>query len=156
MEESIKLSISIRLWFQLIRKLRKSGIGSRESGAVLLGKYNSNRVLLCISLEEFDPNCLTNGFISFHSNGYVKLWKYCKENNLVVLADVHTHPSSWISQSTTDIRNPFISILGHVAIIVPNYALSRFQLKTGVGIYEYGGKFEWTKLQNNKIKFTVL
>lgn len=156
MKESVKLSISLRLWFQLISILKKSGKGSQESSAVLLGRYNTCRVLRCISLEEFDPNCLTNGFISFHSDGYVKLWKYCKENNLVVLADVHTHPSSWTSQSTTDIKNPFVSTLGHVAIIVPNYALCRFQLKPGVGFYEYDGNFEWTTLPHNKIKFTVL
>jgi proteasome lid subunit RPN8/RPN11 len=156
MKELNKLYIPISIWFQLIWKLKKSGKGIRESGAVLLGKYKSNKVSHCIALDELDPECLTNGYISFHSNGFIKLWQHCKENNLVVLADVHTHPSSWISQSKTDIENPFISKVGHIAIIVPNYAQKLYQPKSKIGFYEYFGNFIWNTIPLHKIKITLL
>lgn len=156
MKESNKLYIPIKIWFQLVWKLKKSGKGIRESGAVLLGKYGSNKVSQCIALNELDPECLTNGYISFHSNGFIKLWKLCKEKKLVILADVHTHPSSWVLQSKTDIVNPFISKVGHIAIIVPNYAYKLNVEKSKIGFYEYLGNFIWQTIPSHKIKIVIL
>jgi hypothetical protein len=74
---------------------------------------------------------------------YGRLWEFCREHNVEVLADVHTHPGAYIQQSKIDQDNPLVAQRGHIAIIVGHYAQDRASLRD-VGIYEYGGDAGWT------------
>lgn len=150
-----KYFISLVKWFSLIRQLRIRGEGRRESGAVLLGKADSNQITEFICLDELDPHCYVHGMIQFHASGFIKLWDYCRNKQLRVIADVHTHPRQWTGLSDTDIINPFISIPGHVAIVIPSYAKNYFQLKQGIGIYLYLGNYNWEKLPVSNLKLRL-
>ena len=152
----VKLKINHILWNKLIRELRLRGKGIRETGAVLLGKKNSNYVTEFICLDDLDPDCFSNSGIIFSVNGYLKLWKYCRHKNLVVKADIHTHPTRWVGMSTTDINNPFVSIKGHVALILPCFAMKKYINKCKVGMYEYKGNYNWKKLNIKQLKRTVI
>jgi hypothetical protein len=155
MKVSDKLRINIILWLKLMRDLKKAGVGYRESGGFLLGLPDSTRVTEYLCYHELDPNCLT-GAIEFSHIGYSKLWAYLKKKNLVVLADVHTHPAAWTGQSIYDKENPMIAFPGHIALIVPNYAKKLLQFLDGVGIYEYLGSHKWKTLDNKSINITYL
>jgi proteasome lid subunit RPN8/RPN11 len=72
---------------------------------------------------------------------YGKLWKYCREERLEVIGDIHTHPGLGL-QSLTDKRNPMIGNPGHIAIIVPDFAEGEVELRE-LGIYEYLGNHRW-------------
>lgn len=133
------------LWMRVILDLRRRGTGKGESGAFVLGRQEgiSGRATTYICYDDLDPHALHCGAIAFHASGYAALWRYCKERQLQVLADVHTHPGHDVRQSSIDQQHPMVPIVGHTAMIVPNFArASWWSLKT-VGIYEYLGNFRW-------------
>lgn len=70
------------------------------------------------------------------------VWDLCRREGLEVVADVHTHRGG-VGQSQTDRDNPMLPEVGHVAIIVPNFA-DRTYLPGQIGIYEYRGRRQWT------------
>src|SRR6266542_2518763 len=117
-----KIAIPILLWMRLIRQLRLRGGGYRESGAFLLGRAESYRILKFICYDDLDPTALDTGIITFHGAGFVPLWDYCRDHKLHVMADVHTHGGESTGQSGSDRTHPMIGVKGHVALIVPHYA----------------------------------
>jgi proteasome lid subunit RPN8/RPN11 len=133
------------LWAKIIFQLKRRGRGRRESGAFLLGPQDSAAGIATtyICYDDLDPDAYLSGAISFHAAGYAALWQYCRENNLQVLADVHTHPGQNVRQSSIDQRNPMIPVKGHIAMIVPNFARTSFWSLSAVGVYEYLGDFKW-------------
>lgn len=138
------LCFNTALWEDLLHKLRERGGGVRESGAFLLGTANSakrvaNRIVL---YDDLDPNCLNEGYIHFDGHHYGRLWKLCAHVSLSVVADVHTHPYS-PDQSHSDKTHPMVSIPGHIALIVPNYAQGSI-CTSDVGVYVYRGRHRWT------------
>jgi proteasome lid subunit RPN8/RPN11 len=121
-------------WRRLLAELQRRGQGRRESGAFLLARHDSDRVKRVAYYDDLDADCLTGG-ISFASSGFTELWRICENENLRVVADVHTHPSSWVEQSGIDAANPMIARVGHVAMIVPSYGHAREVAECGVHIY---------------------
>lgn len=127
--------------------LARRGRGTRESGAFLLAKTPaankpaSRRVRAWIPFDELDPECL-NGAISMRSQAFGLLWEICNSRSMRVVADVHTHPGSGVAQSGTDAANPMIAQRGHVAIIVPGFAIGRPKPKE-IGVDVYRGDRRW-------------
>jgi hypothetical protein len=132
-----------RVWKEMLTELHRRGEERRESGAFLLGKRDADRRLVSriVYLDDIDPNCLVGG-IHLHGEAYAKLWDICDEEGLGVLADIHTHPSDWVGQSSTDKDNPMMAINGHTALIAPNFATG--QISPGqLGVHEYRGEAGW-------------
>lgn len=154
----VNMDISIVLWRSLIKTLRQRGKGYRESGAFLLGKPGTSRVNIFIPYDDLDPHCLDQGIVVFDGSGFIPLWKICEEQNLHVIADVHTHSGVWTGQSDLDKTNPMINMKGHLALIVPHYAQNHFMNFKGIGIYEYLGNHTWKiwSLRSGKIKWKVI
>ena len=129
------------LWRTLMMELRERGRGRRESGAFLLAARGSCRIERAVYLDDLDPNCL-NGAIAFDGVYYERLWQICDATGLVVIADIHTHPSEWVAQSGIDRENPMIATRGHVALIVPNFAQGNLTPRSA-GIHRYLGDEGW-------------
>ena len=144
-----KLEIPQDLWGSIILNLRKRGQGIKESGAFLLGPIDSKRVQAYICYDDLDSHSLDTGIIIFDSTGFTRPWDFCRANHMTVLADVHTHPGSGTSQSTTDKNNPMIVQKGHIALIVPHFAKGNQKDLCGVGMYQYLGDFKWNTIRNN-------
>jgi len=53
------------------------------------------------------------------------------------------HPGSHVGQSGIDQRNPMVPVVGHTAIIVPNFGHAPWRSLETVGVDEYLGSFEW-------------
>jgi proteasome lid subunit RPN8/RPN11 len=125
-----------RRWRRLLAELHRRGQGRRESGAFLLAgrDHDPDRVTRVAYYDDLDADCLTGG-ISFATSGFTELWRICENENLRVVADVHTHPSSWVEQSGIDAENPMIARVGHVAMIVPSFGHARQVEECGVHIY---------------------
>lgn len=141
------IKVPLLIWRSLIDDLIKSGQGRRESGAFVLGNSHASslKALTYICYDALDPASLT-GAVNFHSNGYAKLWGFCRENKLNVLFDIHTHPGNNVTQSSIDRKYPMIPQVGHLALIAPNFgSTSRWSLKP-VGMYQYAGDFSWKTL----------
>lgn len=144
-------SISMLLWFSLMRELRNLGEARRESGAFLFVKKGSKRIHHFKPYTDFDPHAFDTGIINFSSNGQINLSEYCLEAGFQVALDVHTHPHLSTEQSYSDKQHPMINRKGYSAFIVPCYAQSRVQLYKGIGFYEYQGNFKWKRKRNLKI-----
>ena len=139
-----ELSCSWWLWRRLWRALQGRGQGRRESGAFLLGYEDGNgrrRIVDFVLYDALDPNCLDTGIIRFDGRFFGQLWEICRQRNLSVVADVHTHPGG-SAQSPSDRAHPMIARAGHLALIVPHYATGKPN-RVGLGMYRYCGAGRW-------------
>lgn len=129
-------------WWSLLRELRERGRGRRESGAFLFTTEASRPLVTEFVLyDDLDPECLTGG-IDFHSIGYHRLSKLCRERQVRVIADVHTHPGPNPGQSQIDRDHPMVSRMGHVALIIPNFAQGRIR-PADVGVHRLQNDGKW-------------
>jgi hypothetical protein len=138
-----ELSCSARLWRRLLASLRERGHGRHESGAFLLGRDDESgrRVVDFLLYDDLDPNSLSTGIVHLDGRHFGRLWDVCRERELSVVADVHTHP--WgEGQSPSDQANPIIARRGHIALIVPRFARAPIR-REEVGIYRYQGAGQW-------------
>jgi proteasome lid subunit RPN8/RPN11 len=142
---STAVRIPVWLWACLLADLKRKGAGRGESGAFLLGREGAapQRVSSYICYDDIDPRAQQHGAIAFHAEGYAALWQHCKEKAVQVLADVHTHPGPDVRQSSIDQRHPMLPIVGHTAMIVPNFGRSAWWSLKDVGVYEHVGAFKW-------------
>ena len=132
--EKAPFKMSRRRWRSFLGELQRRGGGRRESGAFLLASNTGDRVEQVVYYDDLDAYCLTGG-ISFSTTGFTALWRICEERALRVVADVHTHPSTWVQQSEIDATNPMLARVGHVAMIVPSYGHALRVEECGVHIY---------------------
>lgn len=126
-------------WNAMVAELRRRGNGRRESGAFLLADRTGapTTVTRVVYLDDLDPGCLT-GAIAFNGLAYSKLWDICDAENRRVIGDVHTHPGSGVRQSRIDAANPMVAQVGHIALIVPHFAM-RTTKPNAVGLHRYDG-----------------
>lgn len=138
-----RVSCSTRLWEKLIAELHRRGRGRHESGAFLLGVERKGRreVTDVVFYDDLDASAYASGVCILHGDAFAKLWALCRERQLSVVADVHTHPGAAF-QSGSDRTNPMIATAGHIAIIVPDFAKGA-DLQARVGIFEYAGSHQW-------------
>ena len=144
------ISFSVKLWFKGLEELKRRSGGFRESGAFLLGKCVNDvrHIQHFVYYDDLDPHCLDKGIIIFDGTYYRDLWKICRDYNMDVLADVHTHPGHPI-QSFLDQSYPMISKKGHIAIIVPHFAKKPVKCRH-LGVYEYQGNQQWHSIVGRK------
>jgi hypothetical protein len=138
-----RLSCAKSLWVGVLRELHQRGGEQHEAGAFLLGLRGDRRLEIrdVVYYDDLDPHAYDSGVCILHGDAFARLWKICRERSLSVVADIHTHPGP-PSQSPSDRMNPMVSNVGHVAIIIPNFA--RAPVTEGsLGIYEYRGSYEW-------------
>jgi proteasome lid subunit RPN8/RPN11 len=138
-----RLRFKPAVWQQMFVELHRRGEERREAGAFLLAerKGDSRLISRIVYLDDLDPKCLVGG-IHFHGEAYSKLWDICEEEGLRVLADIHTHPSPWVEQSSTDRENPMVSRRGHIGLIAPDYGAGKIDAKQ-IGFHEYRGEEGW-------------
>ena len=139
-----RIEIELGLWQKMIQELgRRSLGGSRETGVFLLSpaEESTRRVVRAAYFDDLDPECLV-GNIHIRASGFSKLWDLCDAERLRVIADIHTHPCTWVAQSPTDRANPMIARQGHLALIVPYFGTRPVQARE-VGVHEYRGDGGW-------------
>jgi proteasome lid subunit RPN8/RPN11 len=146
------LTVPMPLWCDVLAELHTRGGQIRESGAFLLATRAIPEsalskppvVVAAAYYDDLDADCLTGG-ITMSGVAYDRLWQYCREEGLRVVADVHTHPGEWIGQSDIDRSNPMMAMVGHLALIVGSFA-NPTRKPTRVGIYRYIGNGDWATL----------
>jgi proteasome lid subunit RPN8/RPN11 len=159
--EITKITVPVWLWARVISDLRRRGGGVRESGAFLLGPDDRDpaRVTTYVCYDDVDPDAYQRGAIVFHADGAAALWRHCREKGVQLLVDVHTHPGPDVRQSSIDVRHPMLPVVGHTAMIVPNYARTPWWSLGAVGVYEYLGRFDWRTHpatdRNRRVKLSI-
>jgi hypothetical protein len=138
-----RLVCSPQIWNPGVDELRRRTGGRCESGAFLLGSPDgrTKRIQQFLFYDDIDPHCFDNGIVEFDGSKFGLVWKKCRELKMTVVADVHVHPGHY-GQSPTDRHNPMIAEVGHMALIIPDYA-ARKRLPGKIGVYEYLGARQW-------------
>jgi proteasome lid subunit RPN8/RPN11 len=138
-----RLSCPGRLWHAVTRELDRRGERVHEAGVFLLGRTRGERreVTDVVFYDDLDPNAYSTGVCVLHAPAFAKLWSLCRERELTVVADVHTHGGRAI-QSEADRTNPMVARAGHVGVILPDFAVAPIRWDQ-VGIYEYRGSHHW-------------
>lgn len=131
------------VWLTGCAELKRRTRGIQESGAFLLGHKRGARreIAQFLFYDDIDETCFVNGIVEFDGRKLGRVWKYCRENSMKVVADVHVHPRGY-GQSPSDQHNPIIAEAGHFALILPHYASAQV-LPGHIGIYEYLGNRRW-------------
>ena len=141
------LEISRGLYASLIADLARSGAGVAEAGAFLLGAPSDDRRLITSYLlyEEVAPQShRQHDYVAFTAEETARAWDHCYRKGVQVLADVHTHPFG-PPQSPSDRAHPIVSLAGHVALIVPYFAL-RDPRPCDLGVHVFLGQGRWCSL----------
>ena len=133
---------SARVWRAGIAELKRRAGGRRESGAFLLGsKSKARRIHEFVFYDDIDPNALRSGIIEIDGRRLGDLWVHCRKTGRAVVADIHVHPGHFW-QSDSDRANPIMAEVGHIAIILPQFA-ARATYPGGIGVYGYLGSRRW-------------
>ena len=130
------------VWSAGVAELNRRTYGRRESGAFLLGsKRKARRIEEFVYYDDIDPHALDTGIVRIDGRRLGDLWDYCRAVGREVVADVHVHPGGFC-QSPLDKANPVIAEIGHMAVILPDFASGA----TGpgdIGVYQYLGDRKW-------------
>ena len=141
------LEVPRTLFDALIVDLAKSGRGVKESGAFLLGGQDSSRrfVTSYLMYDKVAPQSSSrHAYVAFTAEEMARAWEHCYAAGLQVVADVHTHPFG-PAQSISDRAHPIVSIAGHLALIVPNFAQGSPQPRN-LGVHLFGGVGQWKSM----------
>jgi len=132
------------VWNTGVLELRKRTLGGRrESGAFLLGSKAGplRRIEEFVFYDDIDPQSLSTGIVVIDGRRLGALWTHCRNSGREVVADIHVHPGSY-QQSQSDKANPIMAEIGHVAMILPDFA-RRATRPGGIGVFEYKGSRRW-------------
>lgn len=138
-----------------MRELEGRSAGHREAGAFLLSAASESdgRVRQVIFYDDVDAESL-RGSIHLSSAAFSAVWQICRQEGLVVIGDVHTHPGPGVHQSHTDRANPIVARTGHVALIVPDFARNHPRIRD-LGFHEYSTRGGWTSWFGNDVEQLV-
>jgi len=133
-------------------ELDRRGGRRHEAGVFLLGEqHGKSRVVYdTIYYDELDPHTYDTGICILRAASFARLWAICRERRLMVVADAHTHGGA-AGQSSSDKINPMVAQLGHIAVIVPNFAVAPINPKS-LGLFEYQGSHCWKDLSGRRWK----
>jgi hypothetical protein len=139
-----RLACAKGVWDVILVELERLGGRRHEAGVFLLGKLRGahREVQAAIFYDDLDSEAYDSGVCVLHGDAFAKLWAICREKNMTVVADAHTHPAGAL-QSSSDKANPMVARPGHIAIIIPDYAQAPVDPES-IGIYEYRGNHDWT------------
>jgi len=84
---------------------------------------------------------LSSGIVEIDGRRLGDLWSHCRATGRTVVADVHVHPGGF-QQSDSDKANPIIAEIGHIAMILPDFA-AKATLPGAIGVFEYRGVRQW-------------
>lgn len=90
----------------------------------------------------FDQSSRSFGHVTLSAAELRKAHQWLKDEGLVLMAELHTHPPGASGQSYLDSLNPATTYRGFVSIVVPDFCLQPLDDLTHCFVYRY--------LQNNK------
>ncbi len=101
--------------------LRESSEGRRESTVLWAGRPNGSTLVVVSHLIEpgYVADALRMNVPTVHR---ARVVQRLREEDLAVVADLHTHPFEAFL-SPVDRAHPYSARIGHIAIVLPRYAL---------------------------------
>jgi hypothetical protein len=141
--------VSRDLFEKTIEVLRIRG-SKRQEGLVLWAGGAS------VNAEEaYVVSCIVprrghwGGGVRLDSKFLLKLSEELEKRDLLLLAQVHSHPGNFGHSPGDEIRAASYR-MGFISIVVPCFALKETHDLSGCYIYEYEGNWNWRLLQGNE------
>ena len=150
------LELPHTLFQALIVDLASAGRNVKESGAFLLGgQVGSRRVVTSYLLyDKVAPQSRSqHDYVAFTAEEMARAWDHCYATGLQVVADVHTHPFG-PAQSISDRAHPIVSVAGHVALIVPDFAQGVPQPRD-LGVHLFHGAGRWQSMFDEQARLAI-
>jgi proteasome lid subunit RPN8/RPN11 len=141
------LELPAKTYGQLVQDLAASGRGVKEAGAFLLGTNDGvvRKVMSYLMYDAIAPeSSREHDYVALTGQEMAAAWDHCYRVGLEVVADVHTHPMG-PAQSPSDRAHPMVSVAGHVALIVPWFAM-RDPMPADLGVHVFHGSGRWTSV----------
>ncbi len=92
------------------------------------------------------------GRIHLQTRDLTALHSRLRENDQVLVAELHTHPPGAGGQNEVDAAYPAATYRGFISIVVPDFAFPIFHDLRNAYIYEYLGSGEWRQLERGEIE----
>jgi proteasome lid subunit RPN8/RPN11 len=112
----------------------------------------------CLVTTVIRPNAvMTGGSFRTTSQENAQAVAFMRSHNLVLIGQVHTHPSSYIDHSEGDDEDAFMRFENYLSLVVPFYARRGVLPLTACGIHRFEGNF-FRRLTTREIEntFTVV
>jgi hypothetical protein len=126
--------------------LRQLGGGSVEAagiwGGTRTGDVEEVRKLYLLDHKSIRRHNLSH---RVPANCLNEVFRSLRRDGNVIVADVHTHPSSWVGLSDVDKESPTEYRKGFVSVVIPHFGLSEPNI-CELGLHEYLGDGEWREL----------
>ena len=121
---SHRLSCPSGLWLHVLKELERRGKRRHEAGVFLLGwsAMGGEKCTTWFFTTTWDTRAYDSGVCILDGTAFAKLWALCRSRALTVVADVHTHGGRAF-QSEADRTNPMVARPGHIAMIIPYFAI---------------------------------
>lgn len=147
------LFVPRRLWSATWEGLRVRGGGRRESACVWAGTREAGveHAREVIFLDDL-PGTVGRRLQHRTSRAAVAaLLQRARDLGLVIVADVHTHPSDWVELSEVDQAHPIEYRVGLVALVLPDFAVGVADIGV-VGVHEYAGDGLWCTFEGEEVR----
>lgn len=128
------------------RFLRRRGATGKEGLVLWAGRRDAGNcayVLMNIKAGDAWPHGVRLRFQQMK-----KLTQLLVSNEMVLLAQVHSHPDN-IPHSSGDEENPASHKMGYISIVVPDLGLHGIDLQRCF-VYEYQSQLRWRELDNGQ------
>lgn len=149
--------IDLGAWRQTWSGLLARGEGRRETACVWAGVREAacDRVEHVAFIDDLDG--VTGAPYSHvaQPEAVGRVLADLRRRGLVIAADVHTHPSSWVGLSAIDQANPIEFRIGLLALVLPAFAAGE-PLVSRVGAHEYLGSKRWRQLAAGEAARTIV
>jgi len=138
------------LFEKTIKALRKRGQQKQEGLVLWAGAASSDAeeayVLSCIIPKRGH----WGGGVRLNSRCLLKLSDELQKRDLLLLAQVHTHPGNF-GHSLGDEYKATSYRIGFVSIVVPGFALKETGDLSKCYVYEYEGNWKWRLLEHSEV-----
>jgi hypothetical protein len=90
------------------------------------------------------------GGVRLDTRVLLNLCEELEKRDLLLLAQVHTHPGDF-GHSLGDERRALSYRIGYISVVIPNFALHDIHDLSTCYVYEYVGNWKWKLLKRNEV-----
>ena len=119
------------------RHVARRGSGRHEAIVIWAGRvaHAGARVVTAVAPPPEDVQASAR-LHRLNTRAHASMSRWMERHGLLALAQVHTHPDSWVGHSETDDAYPFAPDDGFLSIVWPRYALGAVAPMSEWGVHE--------------------
>jgi hypothetical protein len=142
-----KLTVPHGLWISTWEGLRVRGAGLREAACVWAGTRAAHEETArdVIFLDDLAGTVGRRDQHRTSREAVNALLSRTRELGMVIVGDIHTHPTDWVDLSLVDQEHPIEYRVGLLALVLPEFAVGAPDI-TRTGIHEYAGAGRWNRI----------